>query len=110
MTALDIGAGLGKCMTSLAHAGFDAYGLEPSVPFYERGLSEMKISPERLKLGMIEDIEYEDESFDFMTYGAVFEHLYHPALTTPCTLPRIALPLSKTCPKHRPVAARDAGH
>jgi len=39
----------------------------------------MKISPERLKLGMIEDIEYEDESFDFMTYGAVFEHLYHPA-------------------------------
>jgi len=65
MTALDVGAGLGKCMTSLAHAGFDAYGLEPSVPFYERALSEMKISPERLKLGMIEDIEYEGSAACF---------------------------------------------
>lgn len=79
MTALDIGAGLGKCMASLSKAGFDAYGLEPSVPFYERALSKMNISSEKLKLGMIEEIEYQDESFDFITFGAVFEHLYHPA-------------------------------
>ena len=79
MTALDIGAGLGKCMISLAYAGFDAYGLEPSIPFYDRALSRMKISPENLKLGMVEEIDYENNSFDFITYGAVFEHLYHPA-------------------------------
>jgi len=81
MTALDIGAGLGKCMTSLANAGFDTYGLEPSTPFYERALSKTKISPEKLKLGMVEEIEYQNESFDFIPYGAVFEHIYHPAQT-----------------------------
>ncbi len=86
MTALDIGAGLGKCMTSLANAGFDAYGLEPSIPFYERALSKMKISPEKLKLGMVEEFDYEEQSFDFITYGAVFEHLYHPAQTLEKTL------------------------
>lgn len=79
MTALDIGAGLGKCMISLANAGFDAYGLEPSIPFHDRALSKMNIKPEKLKLGMVEDIDYQDESFDFITYGAVFEHIYHPA-------------------------------
>ena len=30
MTALDVGAGLGKCMISLNKAGFDTYGFEPS--------------------------------------------------------------------------------
>jgi 2-polyprenyl-3-methyl-5-hydroxy-6-metoxy-1,4-benzoquinol methylase len=79
MSALDIGAGLGKGMLSLEHAGFDAYGFEPSVPFYERAISKMKMDPARLKLGMIEEMEYEENSFDFITYGAVLEHLYHPA-------------------------------
>ncbi len=79
MKALDIGAGLGKGMLSLSHAGFDAYGFEPSKPFFERALSEMKIDSQRLKLGMIEDMEYENSQFDFITFSAVFEHLYHPA-------------------------------
>lgn len=77
--ALDIGAGLGKCMISLSKAGFDAYGFEPSEPFYDRAIQKMKISPDRLKLGMIEEVEYENEFFDFITFGAVLEHLYHPA-------------------------------
>lgn len=79
MRALDIGAGLGKCMVSLAESGFDAYGLEPSIPFFQRALSGMKISPEKLKLGMVEELVYENDFFDLITYGAVFEHLYHPA-------------------------------
>lgn len=28
---------------------------------------------------MLEDVEYTEDSFDFITFGAVFEHLYHPA-------------------------------
>jgi 2-polyprenyl-3-methyl-5-hydroxy-6-metoxy-1,4-benzoquinol methylase len=76
MKALDVGAGLGKCMISLSNAGFDAYGFEPSEPFYERALSEMKINPERLKKGMIEEMDYEANSFDFITFGAVLEHFY----------------------------------
>jgi len=79
MTALDVGAGLGKCMISLASAGFDVYGFEPSKPFYERAVSKMGIDAGRLKLGMIEEIVYPESTFDFITFGAVLEHLYHPA-------------------------------
>ena len=79
MTALDIGAGIGKCMIALEKSGFDVYGFEPSAPFYERAISKMGINPERIKLGMIENVDYDDNSFDFITFGAVFEHLYHPA-------------------------------
>ncbi len=79
MTALDIGAGLGKAMLTLETLGFDAYGFEPSIPFYERAISKMKISPDKLKLGAIEELDYEKNSFDFITFGAVFEHIYEPA-------------------------------
>lgn len=77
--ALDIGAGLGKSMIALERAGLDAYGLEPSKSFYERAISKMNISPEKLRLGMIEETDYDLSSFDFITFGAVLEHLYHPA-------------------------------
>jgi ubiquinone/menaquinone biosynthesis C-methylase UbiE len=79
MKALDVGAGIGKCMVSLSKAGFDTYGFEPSRQFYERALSEMPISLDRLQHGMIEKVNYPDSSFDFITFGAVLEHLYHPA-------------------------------
>src|SRR6266498_2217366 len=38
----------------------------------------MGISPERLRQGAIEEIDYEENSFDFITFGAVLEHLYDP--------------------------------
>lgn len=79
MKALDIGAGLGKCMISLEKAGFDAYGFEPSKPFHERAISKMGISTQKLKMQMLEEVEYDEASFDFITFGAVFEHVYHPA-------------------------------
>ena len=78
VTALDVGAGLGKCMIALENAGFDAYGFEPSNSFYERAIAKMNISPGKLKLGTVEDIHYPPNFFDFVTFGAVFEHLYHP--------------------------------
>jgi 2-polyprenyl-3-methyl-5-hydroxy-6-metoxy-1,4-benzoquinol methylase len=79
MSALDIGAGLGKAMLSLEHSGFNTFGLEPSIPFYERALSKMNIDSKKLNLGAIEDLNYEKNSFDFITFGAVFEHLYEPS-------------------------------
>jgi 2-polyprenyl-3-methyl-5-hydroxy-6-metoxy-1,4-benzoquinol methylase len=79
MKALDVGAGLGKAMISLEKAGFETYGFEPSKPFYERAISKMNISPDRLQAGMIEEVTYPENTFDFITFGAVFEHLYHPA-------------------------------
>jgi len=79
MTALDIGAGLGKCMISLQNAGYDPYGFEPSIPFYQKAIEKMKIPSGKLQLGMIENIEYPKDSFDFITFGAVLEHLYDPS-------------------------------
>jgi 2-polyprenyl-3-methyl-5-hydroxy-6-metoxy-1,4-benzoquinol methylase len=77
--ALDIGAGLGKCMLALEKAGFDVYGIEPSVPFHERAISRMNISSERLQNVMIENAEFPNESFDFITFSVVLEHLYDPS-------------------------------
>ena len=79
MKALDVGAGIGKGMLSLGHAGFDTYGFEPSHPFYERAIAKMNIDPGKLKQGMIEEVNYPEDHFDFITFGAVLEHLYHPA-------------------------------
>jgi 2-polyprenyl-3-methyl-5-hydroxy-6-metoxy-1,4-benzoquinol methylase len=44
LKALDIGAGIGKCMIALERAGFDVYGIEPSIPFYERALNKNEYS------------------------------------------------------------------
>lgn len=78
MTALDIGAGLGKAMVAMQRAGFDAYGIEPSEPFRRHTIAHMGIAPERLQLSGIEDAEYAPASFDFVTFGAVLEHLQEP--------------------------------
>ena len=79
ITALDVGAGLGKCILAMERHGIESYGLEPSKPFYERAIEKMGINPERIKLGTIEDLSYPPESFDFITFGAVLEHLHDPA-------------------------------
>ena len=78
MNALDVGCGVGKTMKSLEAAGFKVSGIEPSESFYKKALSHMAIKEDQIKLGMVEEIEY-TEKFDFITFGAVFEHLYHPA-------------------------------
>lgn len=78
MTALDIGAGRGEGIKALLAAGFDAYGLEPSQPFYDRAVKE--IGTDRLKQATVEQADYPPESFDFITFGAVLEHLYSPRL------------------------------
>ncbi len=79
MKSLDIGAGLGKQMIALSKSGFETYGFEPSKQFYERAISKMGINPDRLKLGMIEEVEYPENHFDFISFGAVLEHLYDPS-------------------------------
>lgn len=79
MKSLDIGAGLGKQMIALSKAGFDTYGFEPSKQFYERAISKMGINPDKLKLGTIEEVEYPENHFDFISFGAVLEHLYDPS-------------------------------
>ena len=76
--ALDIGAGVGKGMISMANAGFDCYGIEPSIPFRDFAINKMGIDKDALTLSSIEEMEFQDESFDFITFSVVLEHLYDP--------------------------------
>lgn len=80
MKALDIGVGLGKAMKCLSTAGFDVWGIEPSAPFRAKAIDWMGVDPDRLRLAAVEDAEYPEDHFDFITFGAVLEHLYSPSL------------------------------
>lgn len=75
---LDVGAGIGKTMTALSREGFETYGLEPSHSFHERAVAN-GIPADRLQLAGVEEAEYDSEAFDFVSFGAVLEHLQDPA-------------------------------
>ncbi|CAN5324322.1 hypothetical protein BH09BAC1_BH09BAC1_10370 [soil metagenome] len=79
MKALDIGTGLGFSMLELEKMGFDTYGLEPSANFVNYAIEKNGINPEKLALGMMEDIKYENNFFDFIMLRVVLEHVYDPA-------------------------------
>ena len=79
LQALDIGAGVGKCMSALTQRGFEAHGLEPSEPFYRHAIETMQIPKDRISHTALEEASYPDNMFDFVTFGAVLEHLYDPS-------------------------------
>jgi len=72
MTTLDVGVGLGRSMKALTDAGFEVHGIEPSETFHRR------LADPRVTLASVEDAEFAGDSFDFITFGAVLEHLYSP--------------------------------
>lgn len=77
--SLDVGAGIGKVMIALSRAGFDAFGIEASKPFYEKAITMMGIRPERLRLTSIENADFEEASFEYISFGAVLEHFQDPS-------------------------------
>lgn len=79
MKSLDIGSGIGKAMVAMAKAGFDSYGLEPSASFRKRSLDAMAIPGSRIQLAAVETAKFDRESFDFISFGAVLEHLADPS-------------------------------
>lgn len=78
MKALDIGTGLGKGMGALQLAGFDVHGIEPSATFRKKSIERMGIPPDRLQLASVEDAQFDPASFDFVSFGAVLEHIQEP--------------------------------
>lgn len=76
---LDVGSGIGKQMISLNNEGYQAYGIEASKSFYRIAIDKMGISNEYLFNNSLEDAKFEDNYFDFISFGAVLEHLYNPA-------------------------------
>lgn len=79
MKALDIGTGVGLSMLELERIGFDTYGIEPSEQFVKYAIEKNGISPDKIKLGMMEEVELEDGQFDFILLRVVLEHVYDPA-------------------------------
>jgi len=77
--ALDVGAGYGRCMLSLMNAGYDTYGFEPTEKFYNLAINDFGIPKDRIQLSTVEDIDFPKESFDFISFGAVLEHLHDPS-------------------------------
>lgn len=80
LKALDVGAAIGKGMLALNRAGFEAWGLEPSPTFRQMAIDRLGISPDRLQLSSVEDARWPVDHFHYITFGAVLEHLYNPAL------------------------------
>lgn len=75
---LDIGCGIGKAIMSLCQAGFDVWGIEPSSSFHARALELTGLNDAKVINSSIDDADLPGSYFDFVTFGAVFEHLYHP--------------------------------
>lgn len=76
--ALDVGCGSEYVVKSLKRAGFDACGIEPSERFYKeiiRRSPDMKTCISNVTL---EDFSHAGSCFDFITFGAVLEHLPFP--------------------------------
>jgi SAM-dependent methyltransferase len=76
---LDVGAGLGKAMKAMSSAGFDTYGFEPSAAFRAAAIKRSGIDEGRLALAAVEDAAYPEGYFDFISFGAVLEHLHSPS-------------------------------
>lgn len=79
MRALDIGAGIGKSMISMEKMGISAWGIEPSSSFFKMAIEKMHIHSSRLSNLGIENADFDSSFFDFITFGAVLEHLPDPS-------------------------------
>ncbi len=77
--SLDIGAGLGKQMIALRNIGFDTYGIEPSRSFHKMAIEKMGLNKEKLLFSSIEEATFENNAFDFISFGVVLEHLKDPS-------------------------------
>lgn len=55
------------------------WGIEPSEPFHRKALEYTKLPADRLTNVSIESADFPVGMFQFISFGAVLEHLYDPA-------------------------------
>jgi len=79
MRALDAGAGIGKAMKAMTARGFDTYGFEPGEDFRAKAISHTGIAADRIALASVESADFPPAHFDFISFGAVLEHLGSPS-------------------------------
>lgn len=73
--ALDVGCAVGAMVKILKRRGWNAIGVEPSVPLSELARSEHI----EVQTGFLEDLEYDSGAFDLVTLMHVLEHVPHPS-------------------------------
>lgn len=76
--ALDIGSGMGNDLNALKELGFQVVGIEPSKSFAEASQKKFGFSNSEVLVQRLEESAFESESFDFIAFGAVLEHLPFP--------------------------------
>lgn len=72
---LDVGCGSGESLLAAQQAGWDAVGIEPSAEFAE--FARQRYGAD-VRVGELADVRFDDGSFDFLTLGAVLEHVFEP--------------------------------
>ena len=65
-------------MLAFAAAGFDSYGIEPSETFRKMAIEKMGVPGDKIYLNTVENAEFPENTFDYISFGAVLEHLYNP--------------------------------
>jgi ubiquinone/menaquinone biosynthesis C-methylase UbiE len=80
---LDLGSGRGSFLIDVVKRGGNIWGLERSQGYIEIATAEAKKSRVEIKvrLGMAENIPFENQSFDFVNVCEVIEHVEDPDKT-----------------------------
>lgn len=78
MKILDIGAGAGFFPYVVKQNSYEVAGLEPNIGYAQYANEEFQLD---IKVGFIQDIEFENSSFDIVTLNHVLEHLEGPFTT-----------------------------
>jgi SAM-dependent methyltransferase len=78
LTALDVGAGIGKGVLAMERHGFRAVGLEPSPEFCRWALERMGLRADQMLQGTVEAADFAAGSFDYVNFSAVLEHVRDP--------------------------------
>lgn len=76
--ALDVGSGMGNDLYALKQLQFHVIGIEPSRSFAEASQKKFAFTDSELLIQRFEDCHFPAASFDFITFGAVLEHLPFP--------------------------------
>ena len=75
MKLLDVGAGGGFFPYVVKQNGFTVTGLEPNTGYAQYARDEFELD---IRTGFLQDIDFEDDSFDIITLNHVLEHLEDP--------------------------------
>ena len=75
---LEIGSGGGEFLYLLKKLGYDAFGIEPNEGYAEYAKSEYQLN---IKTDFLQNVQFEENSFEMVLLWHVFEHFDNPADT-----------------------------